>query len=313
MLKWTLRVIGGLFLFIVLSVACVFGAFKFWLYQYEKSLLENSQIASTKLGDIEYAIYGEGTPRLVIHGTPGGYEQALISPKTHPEDFSGTQVIAVSRPGYLRTPLSSGRTLAEQADLFAELLNELQYDRVTVLAASGGGPAGLMMAIRHPERVKALILLVPILTPDEDEAWDPPSNFLYTIQDLSVFLLRKQLALRFIPGLDENDPAQIAHAKLVLLGNTPAKPRLDGQKNDIEQFAALDIENWPLEQVTVPTLLLHGDADNNAPYEGSLSVSKRIPNANLITFRGEDHFMIITRAKDINQEIKNFLATLEDG
>jgi pimeloyl-ACP methyl ester carboxylesterase len=57
------------------------------------------------------------------------------------------RLLAVSRPGYLGTPLSSGRDPREQADLFAALLDALGIDRVAHRAPP---PAGTPAPARHP-------------------------------------------------------------------------------------------------------------------------------------------------------------------
>jgi hypothetical protein len=53
------------------------------------------------------------------------------------------RALTCSRPGYLNTPLASGRGLAEQADLFAALLDALAIERVSVVTVSAGGTPGL--------------------------------------------------------------------------------------------------------------------------------------------------------------------------
>src|SRR5262245_41477186 len=108
---------------IVLAVALVVGGFAFtaWRADALRKLEAGSRIASTARGEIEYAVVGEGTPSLYIHGTPGGYDQGLAGRKAYPELYATAKTISVSRPGYLRTPLSSGETFEQQADLFAAL------------------------------------------------------------------------------------------------------------------------------------------------------------------------------------------------
>jgi pimeloyl-ACP methyl ester carboxylesterase len=59
--------------------------------------------ADTQQGAVEYAIEGDGPPVLVVHGTPGGSDQALAMGRFLAE--AGLRVIAPSRPGYLDTPL----------------------------------------------------------------------------------------------------------------------------------------------------------------------------------------------------------------
>lgn len=78
---------------------------------------------------------------------------------------NGFKIIAPSRPGYLGTPLATGRTFAQQGDALAALLDVLGIDRIPVFAASGGGPAGYELAARHPERVSRLVQVDGVCIP----------------------------------------------------------------------------------------------------------------------------------------------------
>jgi pimeloyl-ACP methyl ester carboxylesterase len=97
-----------------------------WRYRYEKrralhTLRLGSRVAETSAGAVEYAMRGEGTPLLALHGAGGGYEQGLgVAQLLGSENL---QTIAVSRPGYRRTPLATGATLHEQARAMAALLD----------------------------------------------------------------------------------------------------------------------------------------------------------------------------------------------
>ncbi len=65
----------------------------------------------------------------------------------------------MSRPGYLGTPLASGRSPADQARLYAALLGALGVRRAAVLAVSGGGPSALEFARLFPERCWAAVVV----------------------------------------------------------------------------------------------------------------------------------------------------------
>ena len=92
-----------------------------WLRDARAQLQLDSSLAGTSRGLVEYALRGEGRRTLlVIHGTPGGFDQALsIAHRVRSRDL---QILALSRPGYLKTPLRAGRTPAEQAEVYAALL-----------------------------------------------------------------------------------------------------------------------------------------------------------------------------------------------
>ena len=71
-------------------------------------------------------------------------------------------VVAPSRPGYLRTPLTSGQTPEQQADAMAALIDTMGIPSVAVVASSSGAPAAIQFVLRHPDRVWALVLLSPV-------------------------------------------------------------------------------------------------------------------------------------------------------
>jgi hypothetical protein len=147
-IRWAKRLAGGLFVVAVVASAWLLIGFTRWKRETIARLQTGSQVAQTPRGPIEYATQGEGPAILIIHGTLGGYDQGMAFVSQNP----GFKSIAVSRPGYLRTPLQTGRTPAEQADAFAALLDVLNIPRVAAVAISGGGPSALQFALRYPER-----------------------------------------------------------------------------------------------------------------------------------------------------------------
>ena len=73
---------------------------------------------------------------------------------------SDRRVIAPSRFGYLGSSMPPNATPAAQADAFAALLDALGIDRIDVIGESAGATSALQLALRHPERVKHLAVLV---------------------------------------------------------------------------------------------------------------------------------------------------------
>ena len=141
------------------AAATSYRRFRREMAELERALEAGGTVVETSAGPIEYAREGEGEPALVIHGAGGGYDQGL-SIGRDTLGF-GYDMIAPSRFGYLRTPLRDDVTPAAQADAHAALLDALGIDQVVVLAASAGAPSAIELALRHPERVRSMILLVP--------------------------------------------------------------------------------------------------------------------------------------------------------
>jgi pimeloyl-ACP methyl ester carboxylesterase len=237
-------------------------AYLLWLPGHERALLAGSQIATTSRGEVEYAATGQEVPVLKIHGSPGGYDHSIAGARARPDDIVGFRIIAPSRPGYLRTPLSSGRTPAEQADLYAALLDTLKIDRVIVSGVSGGGPSALQFAIRHPDRTIGLILIAPALE-SRSEYTGPlksQSRLGMWMQDVAMWssmtLMDTPVASiampRLMPGFDARDPLQMALMREIGAGFVPSMLRSEGRANDIAQYRDLGIEALPLENVSAP-------------------------------------------------------------
>src|SRR5690349_13328994 len=107
-------VLGGLVL--ALAVACL-GAFLSWRWRLLAKVRCGSEIAHTRRGPVEFGRLGTGPVNLNFHGGATGYDQTLaLSWDVHEAGFS---VLTPSRPGYLRTPLTSGSTPEEAADAMA--------------------------------------------------------------------------------------------------------------------------------------------------------------------------------------------------
>ncbi len=319
MKRWLLRVSVSALAALLLAMIVGGIAYQTWRTRELEQLRSNSQVVDTARGKVEYALAGNGYPFLMFHGNPGGYDQGIAGPRRYPETFAKRQVIAVSRPGYLRTPLSSGATFEEQADLFAALLDELGIEKVFAFGASGGGYPALQFAMRHPERCHGLILLAPSVHYEPLPAggyqaamrYVPVPNVLAWVLSGPLFEL---VATSFIPDLDLDDAEQVVASrgilKTVLLG---FEQRLPGIRNDILQRDFPEIDAWPLETISVPTLLIHGDRDENSVYEGSVHVRSKVPNARLVTYEGADHNMIITRGDEIRVEIDEFMTQVMGG
>src|SRR6476469_6997594 len=93
--------------------------------------LTETKIANTRLGKIEYRIFGEGLPVLWVHGILGGADQGEIF--SGPLIKKGFKIIAVSRFGYVGSPSPPDSTPAAQADLFAALLDVLNISKASIV------------------------------------------------------------------------------------------------------------------------------------------------------------------------------------
>jgi pimeloyl-ACP methyl ester carboxylesterase len=85
-----------------------------------------------------------------------------------------------------------------------------------------------------------------------------------------------------------------------------SRMRSEGEANDFIQFAR--IADWPLNQITCPTLILHGTADANVPISHSEFAHSQIAGSTFEKLPGADHFMPITQYKRLQFLQDEFLA-----
>ena len=244
----------------------------------------NRWIAQTAKGPVEYGTLGYGDPVLVLHGTPGGYDQGLGMAGLW--DRKGLRFLAVSRPGYLGTPLSTGRTPEEQADAYAAFLDAMDIPKLPVIGASGGGPSAIHFAARHPGRITRLVLLQAVSAPMDIPKRNPMRSALESdmLAWMGVRLCGLWQKLSRNPIILGNPGAVVAGMESVL----PQDLLREGIDNDVAQMNAL--APLPLSEIAAPTLLVHGRMDDLVPYAFSKHAAKSIPGARLYTLQNGDHF-----------------------
>ena len=115
------------------------------------------RVISTRWGAVGYAERGSGAPVLVVHGIFHHCVGGLLSVR---DLFLDRRVIAPSRFGYLGSSMPANATPAAQADAFVALLDALEIGQIDVVGLSAGATSALQLALRHPERLKHLVVLV---------------------------------------------------------------------------------------------------------------------------------------------------------
>ena len=282
-----------------------------WSERLRTDLSRSAAIINTERGHVEVAREGDGTPVLVIHGGPGGFDQGLMYSR-HLRD-NGCELVALSRPGYLRTPLSSGRTPTEQADLYAAVLDALKIDRITVLGYSAGGPSALHFAARHPSRVRSLLLDSAVL-----DHYDSSESLVERLSLFSTFgawfwhtvghrwpkVATSVLVDSTTTGLDKaqrraavewimTDQERVESVQEMLTSFAPWKLRRAGFDNDVDNEDPL--APLPIAEITCPTMITHGMNDGAVPVELAIRASESLKSAELVLIDEGHHLLPVAR------------------
>lgn len=299
------------FLFVVLILLILLLVFKsLWVRDQTKELETESQIIQTATGPIEYTKKGSGPVVVCLHGGPGGYDQSLLIGSNLLDQ--GFTVIGVSRPGYLRTPLSVGQTNEQQADAIINLLDSLGITKAAALGFSAGGPVVFQMALRHPERVWGLVMESIGAHVVRDETAYKRLNTIIQLDGFADFIAwpifeatkhqmsTEGLLLRYDTLLPQaqrdqrieyvkQNPKQREFFRKFVYSLAPMALRAEGLVNDLRNLNPWP--HYPFASIQAPTLVIQAREDSNGNYDEALMAAEKIPKAELVTVEQSGHLL----------------------
>jgi pimeloyl-ACP methyl ester carboxylesterase len=274
----------------------------------------DSRVIETNCGSIEYARTGNGYPILAVHGNAGGFDQGLMmTNKTIDPQF---QVISVSRFGYLRSSIPEKPSVGMQADAYASLLDSLNMEKIAVVGYSAGSASSIQFTLRYPERVSALILVSPA-APGKGPVMSKAifniffkNDFIYWAT-ITYFGSWVQDAWIGVPKEFTLTQEYEAEVRDLLYHILPVSARVDGSFFDIytsspEIFNSSNNENYPFEDIAIPTLVISAQDDPLALHENAQSLVERIPQSRLLALPDGGH-LLLGHYEKVKSEITRFL------
>ena len=278
------------------------------LSQHRLATLDRASFES-EIGTLEFAEAGSGDPLLVSHGIFHGFDGGLLSV----EDLTpAKRVIAPSRFGYLGSVLPPGATGAVQADAFAIVLDHLGLDVVDIIAISAGTGPAIQFALRHPNRIEHLVISSGNF-PGSPTAQAPPGWAKTFYSDRAMWALKTFARPMFasLMGIPTGFPTNEDEARVIeqMLGSIfPIGPRVEGAIHDA-WVSNPEVGDYPLEDVRVPTMIIHAKDDPLASYSAAAAAAKRIPDAVLVTLESGGHLQLGQSGR-VRTEVLSFLAGL---
>ena len=280
-----------------------------------------SAVVTTRCGPIEVQQAGEGIPLLMIHGSGGGHDQGMAWAR--PLVQQGVRVIAMSRFGYLRTPRPADASPEAQADAHVCLLDALGISKAAVMGVSAGGPSAMQTAIRHPNRVSALVLVVPIAWKPGTVADSAPllsdgmdalllrllgSDFLFwaALHVARDPLIRHVLATppEQVAAASEQERARVNDLADRIL---PVSRRAAGLRDDTRLGKRLG--PYALETIRVPTLVVSARDDGFGTYAAAQYSASRIAGAKFIGLDQGGH-LLVGHDAEVRAEIARLLGAV---
>lgn len=273
-----------------------------------------SSTLSTDWGEIEFVDHGSGVPVLLSHGIFGGHDNAVEMVESYVG--RGFRTIGPSRFGYFGSTLPEGATPATQGDAYLDLLDHLDVDRVVVVGFSAGSPSAIQMALRLPHRLYGLILASAYLPGMASPLPTPVAPFLsmtlrwqfgwWLLKTWAPVLFGRIMGVpRDWPDTSDEDLDSIRESLF------PMQPKRSGVVFDtlVSEPAC---NRFPLEEITVPTLVVHAADDHLAPYKYASEAAIRIPGARQVTVDSGGHLFLEHQAQ-VRQATAAFIEEVVGG
>lgn len=249
-----------------------------------------------------FTTLGGGATVLMLHGIGGGH--LAFAPQVETLASAGYRAVAWDMPGYGHSAPIEPYTFKGLAQSCIALIESLKCADVILLGHSMGGMVAQEVVARRPDLVSKLILCgtSPAFgKPDGD--WQ-----------------REFIAQRTAPldaGKSMADLAQVLVPQMVGPGSLPEGVRLATHcmslvpaatyRRALECLVTFDRRD-NLQRIHVPTLLIAGDQDRNAPPAVMKKMAEAIPNSTYLEMKGIGHLQNLEAPDDFDGMLLNFLA-----
>jgi 3-oxoadipate enol-lactonase len=236
--------------------------------------------------EIHYLRRGEGEPLLLIQGMSGTH-LAWGDPflDALAPDF---EVITYDHRGVGRSSRIDARfTLEQLADDAAALLDELGLESAHVMGISMGGMVAQHLALRHPQRIRTLVIGCSYAG-GEGSALTPPGTFQRLSEAWRSGDQERSLRTGFEINLSAGfagRPGEYERWREMVLALRVPLAIIMLQLRAISQHDA----SARLGEIAAPTLLIHGTEDQMLPVQNSRVMAERIPGARLEELDGIGH------------------------
>lgn len=263
---------------------------------------------------LHYTDQGQGEPIVLIHGWPATYEMWEYQLAELPKH--GYRVIAYTRRGFGNsTKTWEGNEYDTFADDLKAVLDELDLQNVTLVGFSMGGGEVARYMSRHAGARVARVAFVAAVTPFLLQTDDNPDGAPKKVFDQMIEGIRKDrfdflatFGKKFFGVGMISHPVSDATLNWMQAMCQIASPRATEQC--VVAFSATDFRQ-DLQTIRVPTLVIHGSADETVPAKVSGERMKQfVPQAKFVEYDGAPHGLFITEKDRLNQDLLNFAGVI---
>ncbi len=232
--------------------------------------------------NINYIQYGSGSDVVLLHGW--GQNIAMMKPigdrlqKNH-------RITILDFPGFGESEEpKTALTVYDYCEILEELLKKLKVKKPVIMGHSFGGRIAIIYASRN-EVEKVVLFGSPCIRKEVK-----PS-----------LKLRMLKSLKKIPGINKLEGFAKNH-----MGSRDYKNASEIMKKILVNVVNEDLSECA-KKINVPTLLIWGDRDTEAPVEDAKELEKIIPDAGLIVLPNSTHYAYLENLPQVINILNNFL------
>lgn len=277
-------------------------------------------MSTVTVGDVElyYEEHGKGDPLLLIMGLAADSMAWMFQLPAFAERY---RTIVFDNRGVGRSAKPPGPyTIQAMADDTAGLLKAIGVERAHVVGVSMGGMIAQELALRHPERVRGLVLACTFPEADEDVRRNRETSLtqlggsigrdgVATLNLAAVdpmMLFQTLLPAVFSPAFIQN---QLASLMQLFGGALQWGFSVEAIMAQVEAVMSHN-STERLRDIKAPTLVITGDADLLIPPANSDVIAGSIPGARLVKIPDGTHGFNFETPELFNREVLSFLSTV---
>jgi 3-oxoadipate enol-lactonase len=238
----------------------------------------------------------EGT-LLLVHGFP--FDGRMW---THQEAALGSvrRVIAADLPGHGRDGSSPETSMDGMARALATRLDAEGIDAVDLGGLSMGGYVCFAFWRLFPGRVRSLALIDTKSGADNEAGRKARDDTAASVREKGVSVLAESMMPRLFTEAAPADARELAQRMIL-------ETQVETAAADLTAMRDRPDSATTLATITVPTLVVVGDADPITPPAESEAMAAAIPGARLVIVPGASHLAPMERPEAVNQALRDFL------
>ena len=252
---------------------------------------------------IHWEAQGEGTAVLLVMGHR--YSSAMWYPIL-PALAAKHRVVTLDNRGTGQSGTSRVNSVETMGDDALAVLDAAGIAKAHIFGVSMGGVIVEDIALRHPERVRSLIVgCSGMLTADKPRA----PAIVRLLYWLPAWAMKMLLPKRPNNGYGSAAPADAVAKDMKVLENDPYTTR--GVIAQAQAMAQYTTTKEAVAGLTLPSLVLHGDEDATVPFKWGEELAATLPDCRFVRVPGAGHNFFIAGGDAVNKTVVDFIDAVD--